>query len=185
LPNGFPRVRGDVPPPPTDSTHARVPVVRGRSSAGHAGPPVRARAEATFEHAADQGAPVSLFSLRLPRSRESINAARWMPVGAEGVMNARIRELVRLALLSAFLCAALMHDQLVAAAVFAALTCAIAITTIALRCLGSTCLQSCSPSNRIKPRRVAVDEQIPADRMCQRGSILSLLRGSFGVVGRG
>ena len=93
-------------------------------------------------------------------------------------MNARIRELVRLALLSAFLCAfALMHDQLVAAAVFAALTCAIAIITIALRCLGSTCLQSCSPSNRIKPRRVAVDEQVPADRMCQRGSILSLLRG--------
>jgi hypothetical protein len=56
---------------------------------------------------------VSLFFLRLPRSREGINAARWMPVGAEGLMNARIREFVRLALLSAFLCAfALMYDQL-------------------------------------------------------------------------
>jgi hypothetical protein len=48
-------------------------------------------------------------------------------------MNARVRELVLLALLSAFLSAlALMYEQPLAAAVFAALTCAIGAIAVTL-----------------------------------------------------
>jgi hypothetical protein len=51
-----------------------------------------------------------------------------------GAMDRRLRELVLLALLSAFLCAiALMYEQPLAAAVFAALTCAIGVIAVLLR----------------------------------------------------
>jgi hypothetical protein len=49
-------------------------------------------------------------------------------------MDPRVRELVLLALLCAFLCGvALMYEQQLVAAVFAALTCGTVVVTVALR----------------------------------------------------